>query len=97
MEMISSTRVRPAVPIPLSFFIINSFSVKVLQISEDYVNPQKTYTTICLSRGRAAVARQAHNLEVVGSNPAPANYKKKKTLAKKLGYFYYLKVVNYIR
>jgi len=45
MEMINSTRDRPAVPIPLSFFIINSFSVKVLQISEDYVNPQKTYIT----------------------------------------------------
>ena len=25
-----------------------------------------------LSRGRAVVARKAHNLEVVGSNPTPA-------------------------
>jgi hypothetical protein len=29
-----------------------------------------------ISRGRAVVARQAHNLKVVGSNPAPATLRR---------------------
>ncbi len=28
-------------------------------------------------RGRAAVARQAHNLKVLGSNPSPATFQKR--------------------
>ena len=30
------------------------------------------YTMSVLTRGRAVAARKAHNLEVAGSNPAPA-------------------------
>ncbi|MEN9405630.1 MAG: hypothetical protein RLY47_589 [Candidatus Parcubacteria bacterium] len=33
--------------------------------------------SIAISRGRAVVARQAHNLEVAGANPAPATSMKK--------------------
>ena len=33
-----------------------------------------------IERGRAEVARQAHNLKVVGSNPTPATKKKQKAL-----------------
>jgi hypothetical protein len=32
----------------------------------------KPYENECSTRGRAVVARRAHNPEVVGSNPTPA-------------------------
>ena len=32
----------------------------------------KLFSNRYISRGRAEVARQAHNLEAVGSNPSPA-------------------------
>ncbi len=34
------------------------------------------YRCLTTTRGRAVAARQAHNLEVAGSNPAPATKKR---------------------
>ena len=36
----------------------------------------ESVNTLSTSRGRAVAARQAHNLEVAGSNPAPATKKR---------------------
>ena len=46
----------------------------------------KPYENECSTRGRAVVARRAHNPEVVGSNPTPAtNSKAKKPPISKRG------------
>ncbi len=46
-----------------------------------------------MPRGRAVAARQAHNLEVAGSNPAPAT---KKSARISLGLFSWLYQLYYL-
>lgn len=49
-----------------------NFSVKILRQFKSWVNGGSSITKNKILRGRAVVARKAHNLEVGGSIPPPA-------------------------
>ena len=63
---------RLLVGIPL--LIVNNFIIFVKNKKREKTFLIYTHTIKTL-RGRAVVARKAHNLEAVGSNPAPATKK----------------------